>query len=457
MLAIIFFSKLAAIILMISAMASCDEPVRINPDGGVLTTGVVYLIGTGGVNAQGGGYAGSYASLPRHNFALDDTERAKQRGTYHFTTYKDFAYAKEPGMIKWSFDTKGRIVEQERMGTPTTWYKTCFASEKEAYFHMGKMEIHKYSPYIMRYLQDEDGEAIKLNFQKELDAYFERSGTSEEINSTKTLRDIICRDDKLFATFSLSTHPMYTIFNITTRIHVAVIDLTTFTLEKIISKDNCAFAGDDYGHNQGMIIDEKGDLYILTLGNHGNLGDIEGVNVAENAKIIRIPHGKTDFDDYELNLGVATGLASGESNTACARGFIYTEQGKAFTLVIDKAGSGIGDDTSQGATNGPWYYGSVYRWCQVDLYSKTATIIEDLYPTAGHKACAGVYDQDGTVILATYTDKDFATPARYNHVSDDMVETALYRVDIRTLEATKISDITSGGYIEAMARIDLDK
>ena len=453
----IFILKIAAIGFFLLAAIGCDEPVRINPDYGTLTQGVVYLIGTGGVNAQGGGYAGSYLSLPRHNFALDDTEHAKQRGTYHFTTYQDFAYAKEPGMIKWSFDSKGRIIEQGRMGTPMTWYKTCFANEKEAYFHMGKMEIHKYSPYIMRYLQDSEGNALKLNFQKELDAYFEHFGTTEEINATKTLRDIICRDDKLFATFSLSTHPMYTIFNVTTRIHVAVIDLPTFSLEKIITKNDCAFAGDDYGHNQGMIIDEKGDLYILTLGNHGNLGNIDGINVALNAKIIRIPHQKTDFDDYELNLGQATGLASGDSNTACARGFIYAENGKAFTLVIDKAGSGIGDDISQGATNGPWYYGSVYRWCQVDLYAQTASVIEDLFPTAGHKACAGVYDQDGTVILATYTDKDFAKPARYNHISDDMIETALYRVNIQTLEASKISDITSGGYVEAMARIDLGK
>ena len=446
-------------------LSSCAEDVRVNedfnPDDDIPNDSIVesskiaYIIGTGGVNGQGGGFCGSYVNLPEKNFALDDAERAHQRGTYHFIQYKNNIYAKQPGMTKWGFDSKGKIEEQGRMMTAQTWWTAAFASETDAFYHSGKFSIHRFNPSIMQYTQDENGKTMVLDIKRDLDAFVKANGTDDEITATKSLRDLIYRDGKIFATFTFSSNPMYAIVSKVTRAYVAVIDVATFSLEKFIIKDGIKYAGDEYAHNQGMIVDENGDLYILALGNQGNIGEIDGLNKPLDAKIVRIPAGKTDFDDYELNLGKASNLSAGESNTACGRGLIYAKNGIAFVMMIDKEDSQIGDDVSPQATNGPWYYGSVYRWCRVDLLRQTVEVIKDMRPTAGHKACAGVYDGDDSVILATYTDVDFLNPPRYNHVDPLWKEIALYRVNINTLESKKISDITSGGYIEAMARVEI--
>ena len=323
---------------------------------------VMFVKGTGGANGSGDarGYM-RYSTTLDAEFSLNQQGQSFKIGTNQFVTYKDAVYVKTQNskIQKYTINkTTNKLVKDSQMQSGTA-YKIFFESETVAYWTKGGSDFFQFNPSTM-------------------------VATGDKITVKDRIRDAVIRDGKLFAI--MGGVGGYSAPSLRGKVEVDVVDLATKTVEKTIVMNDCNFGGDEYGHNNGVIIDENNDIYILTVGDYSIYGS------RFDAKVLRIKSGETEFDlSYSLNIGQLSGLNNG--STSCARGFAYSLNGKAYTAVVDR-----------NVNNFSGYYRSAFRWCEVDLYNKSVRVLENIPLTAGHKGCAVEYNGVNAVYMGVYAD-----------------------------------------------------
>jgi hypothetical protein len=140
------------------------------------------------------------------------------------------------------------------------------------------------------------------------------------------------------------------------RTYVAVVDVATDKLDKIITFDDFKLLGYGMKNTNYVQIDEIGDLYLA--GFIGNFNDAEGPNF----RVFRIKNNETDFDDsWNINSlqdfnGPNMALGGGILN-----GKMYV---KMFSNNIDISWAGMEEKT--------------YDAYEIDLATKQLTKIEDI-------------------------------------------------------------------------------
>lgn len=215
--------------------------------------------------------------------------------------------------------------------------------------------------------------------------------------------DLIVRDDVLFIALND--------FGSSGEAKVAVVDLTTNTLVKVISDGRTATL---FGSLSSaiMAIDEQGDIYVQGSGLYA--GKVSG--------ILRIKAGATEFDaDYFFDLTASTG-------GTCFG--LYHMEGITFTATSENDDNWFGTDGS----NPP------FRYRKIDL--STQTDGGDLDPTLPNTFAAS-----STMFFLQTADDEILFPIAGSD------EDALYSYELGTGAVTKKITSTSG-YVSGMVLID---
>lgn len=191
---------------------------------------------------------------------------------------------------------------------------------------------------------------------------------------------------------------------------VAIVDIATDKVEKVIKEDKTAYLGiyDDM-NNTMAFVDENGDIYFYAMAMFGMLGEDykEGY--------VRIKKGETEFDkDYVLRLNECAYKGKRVEFGGLMTGGAYAGDGKYVALF------GTFEDPSN-MNN--------YEWqpILIDLKKKKITNL-DLGPTLSWLAPSIHLDTDGTVI--------------FGH--NDGKKSAIYRYDVKANKLKKEMDVSSG-------------
>lgn len=190
----------------------------------------------------------------------------------------------------------------------------------------------------------------------------------------------IIRDGKLF----VALNQLKSMMSAHDSAYVAIIDIATETVDKVIIDSRVTSIGNDY--NSGVFMDENNDIYF-----YGEA--LSGYQPDAKEGFLRIKNGETDWDpnyyfsikstnfpDVPGNLGSYTQVTK------------YTENGIVYAMAM-----------IPGLTSSPPDYvnDKNYQPCKIDVYNKTIEKI-DLPPTAGW-ASLGIAVQDDNVIFAMST------------------------------------------------------
>ena len=258
--------------------------------------------------------------------------------------------------------TIGEAVFVTTFGAPATMHKYKF-NEAGIAEKQGEIVVPGANTFSTIYFADENqgfgslagglAKIIKFNPQT--------AQITGEIDLSSVLRDsadshwfmgMAARDGKLFVGIDYQKN----IATLWDTAYVAVIDLQRNTVDKVISDHRTAFIFAGGGAVNGFEQDANGDLYII---GEGTANTPSG--------ILRIKKGETTFDpDYFLDLKATTG-------NPCKGLRLFNSNGLAFTCSAQ-------DPSDLWEFNGP-----NYKYHQINLTSKTATLFSSLPITYGSK------------------------------------------------------------------------
>lgn len=179
---------------------------------------------------------------------------------------------------------------------------------------------------------------------------------------SSTIEEMIVRDGKLFASIwygsgQIENTPIKGAY-------VAVVDLATKKLEKLITDDRTYLLGYGSSAVDQMLIDERGDIYI------SGSDIISGGQQIQQGGVLRIKKGETEFDpSYFFNLDQATG-------NKITIGLEYVGNGKAYTAAQFESQVNRLDPFSK-------YFDAAFKYYKVDLYNKTTEILNGTPFTKG--------------------------------------------------------------------------
>jgi len=167
---------------------------------------------------------------------------------------------------------------------------------------------------------------------------------------------------------------------------VVIIDIESDTVEKHIQDDRACMSG-TLEPNNGLVLDELGDIYVNNLGSYGYYPEF-------TAGYLRIPYGSDEFDpDYYFS---TTSLTLEEVSGGSVS-YLYREQ---------YAGDGIvhGNFFVPALSSNPPDYvnDKNYLAYQVDLRNQTVTAV-DIPATTGWSADSTVLD-DGRIVFTRTAD-----------------------------------------------------
>ncbi|WP_205513234.1 hypothetical protein [Longitalea arenae] len=284
--------------------------------------------------------------------SLGNGNATELAGNGRLITYNGAAYVSvynSPAtMTKYTFDQSGKAVKTGELVVPgaKTYSTVAFVSPTEAYASVagGLAKLIKFNPTTM-----------------------ERSG---EIDLAAILRPeapvmyylgMKARDGKLFMGVFYEGAGFVEKYNDTA--YVAVIDLATARLEKLIKDHRTGSVFDAYN---AFSMDKNGDIYVAGLG-----------YTNRPSGILRIKKGATDFDPtWFLDLDAATGYK--------CRGLSLFDNGLAFTLALVNPADAY-------ELNGP-----AHQFFRIDLAQKTSAgklpVLPDVYGSNG--AVIRSYDND---------------------------------------------------------------
>lgn len=191
---------------------------------------------------------------------------------------------------------------------------------------------------------------------------------------------IIARDGKLFVGLVQNI----TMFSVHDSAYVAVIDIATNSVDKVIIDKRVTSLSGSY--NRPLFMDEKGDIYFYSQA-------VWGYQPGANDGFLRIKKGETEFDpDYYFSpqsLSIS-GIPDGKVSYAMA--MQYTENGEVYCGMFVPALTSNPPDYANDKNVQP---------IVLDLYNKTAEKI-DLNPTSGY-ASVGVARLDNKIIFGMST------------------------------------------------------
>ncbi len=239
-----------------------------------------------------------------------------------------------------------------------------------------------------------------IDFSKYID---EESGALSTVPCTAVIRD-----GKMY--LALLQLVDFSSMTEASRASVAVIDLKTDKVEKVIHEDMTASVGflDDM-NNTGSFVDEKGDIYFYS---QASLGVAEG----QKEGFVRIKKGETEFDkDWVFHLHDAAYDGKSSNNNYLMSGGVYMGNGEFLGFF------GNFQDR-QNYNNYEW------QFVVINVYKKTIKKI-DLSPTIPWFAPSIHLEADGKSVVLGHADKKGG---------------AIYRYDIATGKVKKEMDVTTG-------------
>ncbi|MBX3254896.1 MAG: hypothetical protein KF862_12205 [Chitinophagaceae bacterium] len=252
------------------------------------------------------------------------TEQANFASMWH---YKKAVYLTASGapasMVKYEFNDKGIAVQSQKLIVPgaNTFSSIEFISDNVAYASVGGglARVVKFNPTTMQ-----------ITGEVNLNSILKPAATSTFYLGMKA------RDGKLFMGVYYGGSA-----DLLAKAYMAVINLSTDAVEKLIEDDRTAGIFQNGSSANGIEIDDAGDMYVMGIG-----------SPSKPSGILRIKKGATDFDpDYFMNLDVAAGKSC--RNFRLINGLAFVNR------IVNE------DDPYE-------LNGANYEYYQIDLASKTS-------------------------------------------------------------------------------------
>lgn len=386
-------SKLPLLIILSNLVYACNKSDT-PPDEFEINSPVI-IVGSGYTNLPGG-FLTSYPTFENSVIDNSNNQFALNLSNFSAVAYKNKLYGAlqiGTGIIKYGLNEKGQLVNEGQTALINGHNRMAFIGDTEAWFtSSGLLSIQKINPETMTLGESIDiTPAVMVALPDALTKTF------------KSCRDIFHRDGKLFVTLDFGLNDFTPAYD---SAFVAVIDLSSNSVDAIRIKPNVKMAGDFYPYTTSMVVDGSNNLYILCVGSYGTLTD-------DHSKIIRIPIGTTDFDNYELDITAQVG-GTCRGLTEYKKGIIYTPVLKPELLP----------------SSGDFFVTPCYKFHKIDLNNKTISDM-GLPATTGFKGHAGTTSND-TTYLPIFND----------------TEIAIYGYEGSTNKYFKKCDVTGGGYVQ---------
>jgi len=324
-------------------------------------------------------------------------------GSSSTQVYDGFIYATPFGapanLIKYSVSNDSFPEEQQRIVVPgaNTFSTIYFKDETLAYATVagGISKLIIFNPSSMRITDEVSLTAVTSRFPEATRTYYP---------------DMLERDGKLY----MGVHYENNFVPVNDSAYVAIIDLGTNEVEKILSdgRTGMIFGGQD--SNSGMALDANGDIYVQALGTTNAGG-------SSPSGILRINNGETKFDqNYFFNLEEAVG-------NICY-GIKQSSGGRTFTANVQ-------DETDF------WEYQTgqpQFNYVEIDLSTQTSLGAVPGLPTTYGSRRMIIHEMDEQNLLFT-----IATNS----------ENAVYQYDLSSNTSSRFF-ISTGGYITGLEKLD---
>lgn len=326
------------------------------------------------------------------NGSIDNSEATELASSGQLWSNGDYFYVSRFGapatLYKYTIDDHGVMEEAGEIIIPgaNTFSSVEFISDTEAYASVGGglARVIKFDPSTAR--------------------------VTGEIDLSPVLRDGVenyfflgmkARDKKLFMgiDYQVSYQSKWD------SAYVAVIDLETASVEKVISDGRTAMIFGAGGAINSFELLENGDIYVMGDG-----------TANAHSGILKIKQGETEFDkDYFFDLQEATG-------NPC----------KGFRIIGEEAFAMAANDP-----NDLWEFsGPNFNYYHVDLTDKSAHAIEGLPTSYGSNTSVMIQSEDQKSVLFAISTND---------------EDGIYSYDLATEEVAKI--ITLDGKLTGLEKI----
>lgn len=335
--------------------------------------------------------------------AIDLSEAIELTGSASTFSYGGAVFATPFGapanLVKYTIGSNSIPQEEQRIVVPgaNTFSTIYFQSETVAYGTVagGISKLIVFDPSTMRITDEVSLTAVTSKFSEATRTYY---------------LEMIERDNKLF----MGVHYEVNFSPLNDSAYVAVIDLASNQVEKVLSDGRTGMVFGGQATKSGMVIDENGDIYVQALGTTNAGGSAP-------SGILRIKNGETDFDpDYFFDMEAEVG-------NICY-GLIQTSSGRAFT-------SNVQDETDfwEFATGEPQF-----KYVEVDLINRQSLgDVPGLPTTYGSRRMILREMEDQNLVFTTATNE----------------ENAAYLLDASTNSADKLFTST-GGYITGLENLD---
>ncbi|MEN7548765.1 DUF4374 domain-containing protein [Rapidithrix thailandica] len=302
-------------------------------------------------------------------------------------------------LVKYVVGSDSVPKEEERIVVPgaNTFASLHFKSETLAYGTVsgGISKLIIFDPSTMRITDEISLSAVTGKFSEATRTYY---------------LDMLERDNKLF----MGVHYENNFEPVNDSAYIAIIDLNTNEVEKVLSDGRTGMFFGGHAPKTGMILDEKGDIYVQALGTTNAGGEAP-------SGVLRIKKGQTDFDQgYFLDLEAVTG-------NICL-GIYHTSTGRTFTAKVQ-------DETDfwEYATGQPQF-----KYVEIDLLGKTSKgDVPGLPVTYGSRSMI-IREMDHQNLLFTIATND---------------ENTVYEFDVSSNSSSTYFN-SKGGYITGLEKLD---
>lgn len=222
-------------------------------------------------------------------------------GNYFFALAKDKkGMSSTPGIYRLSINRNDRIFINESLNLrknnlfPSR--KLCIADRHLGFYYnegLSPQSIYKFDPYTMLTTGSIDLKEAIINFRPNAN-WLDESGNNMIRTGSLVLAE---KEGKLYVSVVfLETVGFNIIADSETNFHLAVIDIASEKVEKIISYPNTRTVGFFVSENNPTTIDERGDMYLCSWG-------WNQFGTPTESKVFRIQKGETDFDKtWEFNI-----------------------------------------------------------------------------------------------------------------------------------------------------------
>lgn len=335
--------------------------------------------------------------------SIDNDNGVELTGSAGTVSYDGAVYATPFGapanLVKYVVGSNSIPEEEERIVVPgaNTFSTLYFKSETEAYGTVagGLSKLIIFNPTTMRITNEVSLSAVTSKFPEATRTYY---------------LDMLERDNKLF----MGVHYENNFVPVNDSAYVAVIDLISNTVEKVLSDGRTGMVFGGQAANAGMIQHANGDIYVQALGTTNADGSAP-------SGVLRIKSGQTDFDaDYFFNLEDAVG-------NICY-GIYHTSNGRTFTANVQDE-----SDFWEFATGLPQF-----KYVEIDLESQSSKgAVPDLPTTYGSRRMI-IYEMDDQNLLFSIATND---------------ENAVYKFNLSSNTAG-IYFTSTGGYLTGLEKLD---